>query len=309
MRSNNKRHSATDKINKIDDYIFNDMRKKVELLIDEDEAISGIEAVSLVRFPAIETDFVYLSNNTDKKMSFALDEEKQMLIGPALIPEKLIVRMDENDEEFDVFFSKETVRQAMELFMREARTNEHTLEHNSKIDGVTVVESWIVEDSKKDKSALYGFDLPVGSWVIATKVNNLDVWEKVKKKEVRGYSIEGYFTDRLVEMKRGKLCKNCPEDDKIIKELKSILLDEVKPSAVLNGQPLFAKSQDAQLWGEIFNNRTGFTSVNLNGKDYFAAKESLEAYPWDECIRDQINRYGSKEIAEKICGTIRAKYG
>ena len=285
------------------------MRKQVELLIDETEEITGIEAVSLVRFPAIETDFVYLSKVKDNKMAFAMDEEKRLLVGPALIPEKLIMRLDENDQEYDVFFSKETVRHAMELFMREARTNEHTLEHNSKIEGVTVVESWLVEDAKKDKSALYGFDLPVGTWMLSVKVNNMDIWEKVKSKEVRGFSIEGYFTDRLVEMTKGKLCKNCPDDEVIIAELKSILLDEVQPTAVLNGQPLFLKAQDAQLWGEMFYNQTGYRAIELNGKTLYAAKESLESYPWDECIADQIAEYGSKEIAEKVCGMIKRKYG
>jgi hypothetical protein len=285
------------------------MRKQVELLIDETEEITGIEAVSLVRFPAIETDFVYLSKVKDNRMAFAMDEDKRLLVGPALIPEKLIMRLDEDDKEYDVFFSKETVRQAMELFMREARTNEHTLEHNSKIEGVTVVESWLVEDSVKDKSSLYGFDLPVGSWMLSVKVNNLDVWEKVKAKEVRGFSIEGYFTDRLVEMTKGSLCKNCPDDETIIAELKSILLDEVQPSAVLNGQPLFLKAQDAQLWGEMFYNQTGYRAIELNGKTLYAAKESLESYPWDECIADQMAEYGSKEIAEKVCGMIKRRYG
>ena len=96
------------------------MRKQVELLIDEDE-LTGIEAVSLVRFPAIEQNWVYLSATQDKKMQFATDDEKRMLIGPALIPDKLIMRLDEDDEEYDVFFSKETVRHAMELFMQEGR--------------------------------------------------------------------------------------------------------------------------------------------------------------------------------------------
>lgn len=285
------------------------MRKQVELLIDETEELTGIEAVSLVRFPAIETDFVYLSAVKDNKMAFAMDEDKRLLVGPALIPNKLILRLDENDQEYDVFFSKETVRQAMELFMREARTNEHTLEHNSKIEGVTVVESWLVEDPLKDKSSLYGFDLPAGSWMLSVKVNNLDVWEKVKQKEVRGFSIEGYFSDRIVEMTKGKLCKNCPEDEAIISELKSILLDEVQPTAFLNGQPLFKKSQDAQLWGEMFYNVTGYRTLQLNGQTLFSAKESLESYPWDECIADQIAEYGSKETAEKICGMIKRKYG
>ena len=278
------------------------MRKKVELLIDEDEPISGIEAVSLVRFPAIETDFVYLSSKADKKMTFAVDEEKQMLVGPALIPDKLIMRLDENDQEYDVYFSKETVAQAMELFMQEARTNEHTLEHQSKIDGVTVVESWLVEDSQKDKSALYGFNLPVGTWMLSVKVNNNAIWQKVKNREVRGFSIEGYFTDRLVEMNKGTLCRNCPEDKEIINKLKSILLEEVTPSAKLNGQPLFNRAQDAQLWGEIFYNQTGFTAVKLNGKTLYASKQSLASIAIDDnyaVINDRL-AYSTKEMAIKI---------
>ena len=122
------------------------------------------------------------------------------------------MRLDENNEEYDVYFSKETVRQIMEKFMREERTNEATEEHEKPVNNITFVESWLVEDSEKDKSALYGFNLPVGTWMIASKVYNDDVWEKVKNKQLRGYSIEGYFTDKLVEMMKGKLCKNCPEE-------------------------------------------------------------------------------------------------
>jgi hypothetical protein len=284
------------------------MRKQVELLIDEDE-LTGIEAVSLVRFPAIEENWVYLSATQDAKMLFATDEEKQMLIGPALIPEKLIMRLDDENEEYDVFFSKETVRQAMELFMQEARTNEHTLEHNSKIDGVTVVESWLVEDEKKDKSALYGFKLPVGTWMLSVKVNNPQIWEKVKKQEVRGFSIEGYFTDRLVEMQKGKLCKNCPEDAEIMEKLKAIILDELKPSTFLNDRPLFTDKRTAELWGQMFHDVSGFEKVTLNGEILYSANYKMESYDWDKCISEQTAEYGSKEIAEKVCGAIRAKYG
>jgi hypothetical protein len=250
--------------------IFINMRKQVELLIDEDE-LTGIEAVSLVRFPAIEENFVYLSAN-QTKMAFALDDEKRMLIGPALIPEKLIMRLDEDNEEYDVFFSKATVRQAMELFMQEARTNEHTLEHEYKLDGVTVVESWLVEDEKADKSALYGFKLPIGTWMLSVKVNNDAIWQKVKDKDVRGFSIEGYFTDKLVEMQKGKLCKNCPEDQMIVSQLKSIMLDELKPEAFLNDRPLFGSKRMAELWGQMFHNTSGFEEMTLNGRTLYSHK-------------------------------------
>ena len=247
------------------------MRKQVELLIDEGE-LTGIEAVSLVRFPAIEENWVYLSGAKGKKIEFATDDEKRMLIGPALIPDKLIMRLDEDNEEYDVFFSKETVRHAMELFMKEARTNESTLEHESKIEGVTIVESWLIEDKKMDKSALYGFNLPVGSWMLSVKVNNPSIWEKVKAKDVRGFSVEGYFTDRLVEMMKGKLCKNCPEDEVILEQLKAIILDELNPSSYLNDQPLFDSKNTAELWGEMFHDVSGYEEVKLNGKMLYSAK-------------------------------------
>ncbi len=247
-------------------------RKLLELLIDEDEMLAGVEAVSLVAFPAIETNFVYLSKDTP--MTFATDDEKQLLVGPALIPEKRIFRIDEKTgEEYDVYFSEETVRQAMELFMREQRTNEHTIEHQAKVGGLTVVESWTIEDRKHDKSRLYGFDLPKGTWMLSVKVNNKEVWEQVKEKTYRGFSIEGYFTDRLVEMERAasKLCAHCPEDQKTIAQLKSIMLEEMTPAMVIDNEPIFTQLKHAQLWAQTFG--TGeWTTMAINGRTHFRAK-------------------------------------
>ena len=240
---------------------------------------------------------------------FTTDEEKQMLIGPALIPDKLIMRLDDENEEYDVFFSKQTVRAAMELFMKEARTNEHTLEHAAKIEGVTVVESWIIEDEQKDKSSLYGFNLPVGTWMLSVKVNNDVIWEQVKSKDVRGFSIEGYFTDRIVEMQKGKICKNCPEDQEMMQELKKIMLDELQPENFLNDKPLFKDKRTAELWGQMFHDVSGYEEVKLNGQTLYSANYKFEDYPWDKCIADQMKEYGSEETAEKICGAIKAKYG
>lgn len=247
-------------------------RKLLELLIDEEQMLAGVEAVSLVAFPAIETNFVYLSKDTP--MTFAADEDKRLLVGPALIPDKKIFRIDETtDEEYDVFFSEETVRHAMELFMREQRTNEHTLEHQAKVGGLTVVESWTIEDPKHDKSKLYGFDLPKGTWMLAVKVHNDEVWNKVKDKTYRGFSIEGYFTDRLVEMeaKASRLCAHCPEDRETIDQLQSILLEELQPAMVIDKQPIFHKMTQAQLWADSFGYK-GWTSIEIDGVTYFRTK-------------------------------------
>ena len=191
-------------------------RKLIELLIEEDGDAFGVEAISLVKFPAIEENFVFFSkNNVQKAISLAvMDSDKRTLIGAALIPEKNIPRYDEmTEEEYDVYFSKETVKQASELFLKSNRTNEHTYEHKEKIDGVSVVESWIVDNPEMDKTKLYGLDVPEGTWAVRVHVANDEMWEAVKEGEIRGFSIEGYFVDSVVNMQKQELesFSNYPE--------------------------------------------------------------------------------------------------
>jgi len=167
----------------------------VELFIDEEDEISGIEAVSIVENPAIEEDFIALKNH---EVKFAeVNKEKRILMGAALIPNKPIYRRNE-DKEYYIYFSRDTVRKASELFFIKGNYNKSTLEHGKALSGLVAVESWLVEDSKKDKSAAYGMDMPVGTWMLSMKVQNDDVWENyVKTGKVKGFSIEGYFADRL----------------------------------------------------------------------------------------------------------------
>lgn len=168
--------------------------KIFELVIDEEAELYGIDAISLVDKPAIELDFVALS---EQKVQFAeVDADKRILIGPALVPDKPIYRSN-GDEDFYVYFSKSTVRRASELYMKHGNQKNHTLEHEHSIQGLTLVESWLVEDKKKDKSAYYGLDVPVGTWMVSVKVDNEAIWQEwVKEGKVKGFSIEGYFVDK-----------------------------------------------------------------------------------------------------------------
>lgn len=145
----------------------------VELILDEEnEEMTGIDAVSIVEHPAIESDFIALAK--EEIQLAKVDEEKKILMGPALIPNKTIFRK-RNDKMFYVFFSRDTVRRASELFFMNSKQKNATLEHEMEIQGLTVVESWLVEDTKLDKSAKYGFDVPVGTWMISMKVENDEV--------------------------------------------------------------------------------------------------------------------------------------
>ena len=164
-----------------------------ELFIEEDNDFSGVEAISIVEQPAIEEDFVALKA---QKVELAeIDAEKRILMGPALIPDRKIYRRNEQ-EEYYIFFSKDTVRKASELFLARGNQNNSTLEHEYNLKGLSVVESWIVDDPQTDKSKLYNLNVPKGTWMVSVKVNNDEVWEEfVKTGKVKGFSIEGYFSD------------------------------------------------------------------------------------------------------------------
>ena len=167
----------------------------IELVLDEMQEMKGIQAISIVENPAIEEDFVALAT---QKIEFATqNDEKRILMGAALIPNKPIYRRN-GEEEFYVYFSKDTIRKASELFFQNGNQNKSTLEHQAELQGLSVVESWIVEDEQKDKSSLYGLQMPVGTWMVSMKVNNDDIWTNyVKTGKVKGFSIEGYFVDKV----------------------------------------------------------------------------------------------------------------
>lgn len=168
----------------------------VELVIDEEALYSGIEAISIVDRPAIEENFIALSK--EHKIELAeVDKEKRILMGAALVPNKNIYRQNE-DEEYYIYFSEDTVRKASELFLMRGNQNKSTLEHEAELHGLSVVESWIIEDETHDKSRKYDMELPIGTWMVSMKVNNDEVWnDYVKTGKVKGFSIEGYFTDKV----------------------------------------------------------------------------------------------------------------
>ena len=189
------------------------MERIIELIIDEENEFSGIEAISIVENPAIEEDFVALKEHNEVKLA-EVDAEKRILMGAALIPNKKIFSKGKDDDYY-IFFSEETVRKASELFLMKGKQNKATLEHSEALQNMSVVESWIIEDEKNDKSRKYGFDLPVGTWMVSMKVNNDEIWQKIKDGEIKGFSIEGYFADKMDGPKESvpeSLCEDCLEE-------------------------------------------------------------------------------------------------
>lgn len=163
----------------------------------KDEEIDEVFAISLVEEPAIESDFIYF--NREKQLFKEVNKEQRMVIGPVLIPDKNILRVDAMGQPYKVFFSKDTVKTLAQNYLKKKYTDKATIEHEDKVQGVTLVESWIKE-GKLDKSNLYGLQLPIGTWVGMFKVDNEEVWEDfVKGGKVKGFSIEGMFEHSFVK--------------------------------------------------------------------------------------------------------------
>jgi len=193
--------------------------KIVELLIDENSEELAIDAISLVSAPAIEQDFVYFGKEKNNLTFAKVDEEKRMLISPALIPNKQIFRHDSNTStDYYVYFSKSTIERASQLYLEHNNHHKATYQHQDRVSGILTVESWIIEDTKLDKSTLYGFSLPVGTWMVKLKINNDEIWSKIKDGELKGLSIEGYFTNKFAEMQKVE-----PTNEEILNALNEII--------------------------------------------------------------------------------------
>jgi len=194
----------------------------VELLLDEGSLQAGIQAISIVESPAIEEDFIALKEEERVELK-TIDEDKRVLLGAALVPNKPIYRRNGEDEYY-IYFSQDTVRKASELFFINGNQNKATLEHQIDITGLSVVESWIIE-GEQDKSKMYGMNLPVGTWMVSMKVHNDEIWnDYVKSGRVKGFSIEGYFVDKVEASKHQEIDMQELEAEKKLKDIEGVIL-------------------------------------------------------------------------------------
>ena len=152
----------------------------------------GVFAISLVNAPATGEHYIAMAKQ-EKIVKFAkVDEEQRILMGLVLQPDQLIYRVDEDGNEFEMFFSAETIKDFSQNFFQSGFQLNSKLEHDEPIEGVTFVESWLVENPKVDKSAAFGLEYPKGSLLVSMKVDNDDIWNNyIKTGELKGFSIDG----------------------------------------------------------------------------------------------------------------------
>jgi hypothetical protein len=171
------------------------MSKIYELLIQDDG--DEVFAISLVESPAIESNFVFFDK--EEVMFAATNNEQRMLIGPILIPEKKILRIDGEGNPYHVFFSKETVQKLAQNYLMKKYNSNSTLEHESKLKGVHLVESW-VKTGKLDKSNNFGISVPEGTWMGMFKINDETIWEDyIKTGKLKGLSVEALMEHKLIK--------------------------------------------------------------------------------------------------------------
>ena len=131
----------------------------------------------------------------------AVKGEEKILVGPLMVADKLIPRIDSDGNKYYVFFDEEGIRNLSYKMLRNKLIDSINIEHDPdrKVSDISLVESWLVEDPKVDKSTLYGYDLKKGSWMAKYKVNNQKIWDEyIKTGKVKGFSVEGIFNNKTI---------------------------------------------------------------------------------------------------------------
>jgi hypothetical protein len=142
--------------------------------------------------------------------------EQRLVVGPAMIPDKMIIRRNEiTGEIYYVYFTAETIKKLQQKFMIQKLLDKTNVEHGRKfLNDVDVVESWIVDNREKDKQQVFGMDYPEGTWMVTMKVTDDDTWNKVKDGKLKGFSVQGYFAEKA---------KFSQINNDLIEEIKNIL--------------------------------------------------------------------------------------
>ena len=196
------------KIKKVD----TDKLPTYEIVIDEFDE-TGISLISLVDNPAIMVKGMAFNNNS--MMSFKqVDDDKQIIIGPALIPDMKIYREDDKFGQYYVTFSKETIAKMVEKFNKYGSNRKINIDHSNMMVDAFIIEDWLTEDLVYDKSRKYGIEVPIGTYMIMVKIEDKEFWKnEVKDNGKFGFSIEGMLGQQLVSLSKEASIDDLTEED------------------------------------------------------------------------------------------------
>lgn len=239
--------------------------KKFKVGID-----SETYAISMVDEPAIEEEFVALAKEEEKVEIQLSEDEKHMVYGAVLVPDKDIYR-NNGEQEFYISFSKESIEKMSQDFMKEYRQKEVTLDHSEEASEVCVVESWIKADLFKDKSVALGLNeqLPVGTWFAGMKVNNIETWERIKAGELRGFSVESLISlEEFGKQNENNMDINETNDMNFWSKMKEVL-SEVFASTSLSA------NKEEELYEDINEQKTELIEAELEEQTAETATDTV----------------------------------
>lgn len=205
-------------------------------VIFNEENDKGVYAISVVESPAMQSNFIALNEQTKIKLA-EVDEKKFILAGVVLVPEREVYR-NQDGKEFNIVFSKDTIEGVANNFLKQGYQNNSSVEHETKIDGVSIVQSWVVKDPEQDTANAYGLpkeDIKVGSWIVLYKCDNKDIYNKALNGEIKGFSIDGLFSLEQVNLKSEyKMSKDelLKFKDDLLADFKAVFSKEAKTEEV-----------------------------------------------------------------------------
>jgi regulator of replication initiation timing len=201
-----------------------------------DESDDNKLRISLVKDPAVEMTLMKFSKEELIQHHFS-DQEKRIIYAPAMIPNKLIYREDVQGAPANVFYTEGTIEKFRDVYFNTQSNSKSNLYHmDTDVEGVDVVESWIVDDPRNDKSSSMGFkEIPKGTWMIGMKINSDEIWnDHIKSGKIDGLSIESKFLHELMDEKAlsSKQLFNKTKETKMRKEISKLLFSAIKKVAM-----------------------------------------------------------------------------
>jgi len=259
----------------------------------EEDSNQGIQLVSLVKDPAIEVKGMYFSNldlSTEQSYEFKAIPEQQIVCGPAMIPNRKILRKNQNGDMYYVRFSEEVITQMVDKFNRENNNKAINVDHTEIMAPAFIRANWQIEDSNYDKSKLYGFNLPKKSWFIEVKIEDKTFWEsEVKDANRFSFSIEGLMGQELVEMVEEQL-----SFDEFIDSLSDMELLELMSFA---DEPYnLPPDNPDSTWHTHPNCKCSF-----KGSTWTSVPSGDGLYPCDKCL-DMAKQYRKAQRSGKRSG-------
>lgn len=280
------------------------MLKVYEAIFVEDET-EGVYALSVVKSPAMQDEWITLSEQPETIELAEVDGEKRLLLGAALIPNKKVYRNIDGNE-FYLTFSEETIEKLSHEFLKRQHNNNSSLEHETKLNGMSVVESWIVDDPLKDKSAAYGKQYEKGTWVAMMKVDNDDVWKDVQEGKIKGFSIDALLALQEINLKSSIIMNQDAQTslkDEILNGIKALFNSqkeeventeveniEVQPEVTEEVEATSDRDFDVEAFkADIMETVSAHFSEQLTAKEN-EMKEALEAKEKElETLRAELN--------------------